>query len=114
MKKLLSLIIFLLFAIFAFSLNLKNPDSVTLKYYLGLEAQVDLYVVLIVPFIVGLLLGVLLMSISVFRNKMQVGKAKRELAKVEKEVQNLRVAPVSKPMPGSTSASETKSIENAN
>lgn len=105
MKKLLSLIIFLLFALFAFSLNLQNPGSITLKYYFGLEAQVDLYVVLLVPFVIGLLLGVLLMSITVFRNKMQAGKVKRKLAKVEKEVENLRAAPVSEPMPGSASSS---------
>lgn len=98
MKKLLSLILFLLFAVFAFSLNLKNPDSVTLNYYFGLQAQVDLYIVLLVPFVIGLLLGVLLMSLSVVRNKMVVGKTKRKLAKVEKEVQNLRAAPITDPM----------------
>ena len=38
------------------------------------------------------------MSFSVVRNKMQVGKTKRELAKVEKEVQNLRAAPITEPM----------------
>jgi len=90
--------LFLLFALFALSLNLKNPDSITLKYYFGLEAQVDLYIVLLVPFVFGLLLGVLLMSVSVFRNKMAVGKTKRKLVKVEKEVQNLRAAPMSDPM----------------
>ncbi len=98
MKKLLSIILFLLFAVFAFSLNLKNPDSVTLKYYFGLQAQVDLYIVLLVPFVIGLLLGLLLMSLSVVRNKMAVGKTKRKLAKVEKEVQNLRAAPITDPM----------------
>ena len=38
------------------------------------------------------------MSISVMRNKMQVGKTKRQLAKVEKEVQNLRAAPMTDPV----------------
>jgi len=38
------------------------------------------------------------MSFSIVRNKMQVGKTKRELAKIEKEVQNLRAAPITQPM----------------
>ncbi len=53
---------------------------------------------LAVPFAIGLLLGVVIMSVSVMRNKMKVGKTKRELSKVEKEVQNLRSAPITEPM----------------
>ena len=98
MKKILSIILFLVFALFALTLNLKNPDAVTLRYYFDLEREVDLFVVLLVPFVVGMLLGLLLMSLSVVRNKMQVGKTKRELARVEKEVQNLRSAPITQPM----------------
>ena len=98
MKKILSIILFLVFALFALTLNLKNPDAITLRYYFGFENQVDLFVVILVPFAIGMLLGVVLMSFSVVRNKLQVGKTKRELAKVEKEVQNLRAAPITEPM----------------
>ena len=100
MKKVLSLILFLLFFVFALTLNLKNPDAVTIKYYFGIEHEVELFIVLLIPFALGMLLGVLLMSLSVMKNKMKAGKTKRELAKVEKEVQNLRAAPISEPMPG--------------
>ncbi len=98
MKKVLSIIMFLVFALFALTLNLKNPDAVTLRYYFDIEREVDLFVVMLIPFVLGMLLGVLLMSFSVVRTKMQVGKTKRELAKVEKEVQNLRAAPITEPM----------------
>ncbi|MBL4672983.1 MAG: LapA family protein [Arenicella sp.] len=98
MKKVLSIILFLVFALFALTLNLKNPDAVTLRYYFDIEREVDLFVVLLVPFVVGMLLGILLMSFSVVRTKMQVGKTKRELAKVEKEVQNLRAAAIAEPV----------------
>ena len=53
---------------------------------------------IIVPFIIGLLGGVVIMSLSVMKNKLQVGKTKRQLNKVEKEVQNLRAAPMTAPM----------------
>lgn len=102
MKKLLALIILLLFTFFSYSFNRKNPDSVTLKYYFGIEAEVDMFLVLLVPFALGMILGVLLMSISVVRNKMQAGKAKRQLVKAEREVESLRVAPAAQPMPGSS------------
>ena len=102
MKKLLALLILLLFTFFSYSLNMKNPDSVTLKYYFGIEAEVDMFLVLLVPFALGMILGVLLMSISVVRNKMQASKAKRQLVKAEREVENLKVAPAAQPMPGSS------------
>lgn len=98
MKKILSIILFLVFALFALTLNLKNPDPVTLHYYFGLKGEFDLFIVILVPFLIGMVLGVLLMSFSIVRNKMQVSKTKRELAKIEKEVQNLRAAPITDPM----------------
>jgi len=98
MKTVLSIILFLVFALFALTLQLKNPDQVTLHYYFGLQKEIDLFVVLLVPFVVGMVLGVLVMSFSVVRNKVQVGKTKRELIKIEKEVQNLRAAPITDPM----------------
>lgn len=107
MKKILSLILFLLFFVFALTLNLKNPGAVTIKYYFGIEREVELFILLLIPFAIGMLLGVLLMSFSVMKNKMQAGKSKRELAKVEKEVQNLRAAPISEPMPGDTPATKS-------
>ena len=97
-KFIISLLLFLLFVVFAVTLNLKNPESITFNYYFGIKKELALYIVLIAPFIVGLLLGVILMSISVVRNKAQVGKAKRALSKVEKEVDNLRSAPITEPM----------------
>lgn len=93
MKRILTIILFLAFAVFALTLNLKNPDSVTLRYYFGFEKEFDLFLVLFIPFAFGVLLGVLLMSISVMKNKVQLGKAKRDVGKLEKEVDSLRVQP---------------------
>ncbi len=93
MKRILTLILFLVFAVFALTLNVQNPGSITLKYYFGFEREFDLFLVLLIPFVIGVILGVLLMSISVMRNKVQLGKAKRNLGKLEKEVQGLRAEP---------------------
>jgi len=100
MKKILSLVLFLLFFAFVLTLILKNSDLVTVKYYFGIEHEIQLFIVMLVPFGLGLLMGALLMSLSLMRTKMQAGKSKRQLAKVEKEVQNLRAAPITDPIPG--------------
>jgi putative membrane protein len=94
MKKLFYLIVFLFVAILAVTINLKNPQVVSFDYYFNIHFDAPLILVLTATFIMGLLLGWLLMSVSVFRNKRQVGKAKRELAKVEMEVENLRTMPI--------------------
>jgi len=94
MKKLFYIIIFLVFAAFAFTLNLSNPETIPVKYYFGISMDLPLFIVLMAPFFIGMVLGVLVMSLSVIKNKRQVGVAKKELSKVEKEVQNLRAMPI--------------------
>lgn len=94
MKRLLYLIVFLVVALFAFTLNFKNPDTILINYYFDIEWNVPLFVVLVAPFFVGMLLGILLMSVTVLKSKHQAGQTKRNLVKVEKEVQNLRAMPI--------------------
>lgn len=94
MKKLLYLIVFIVFALFAVTLNMKNPQAIPVNYYFGINWNVSLFWVIMLPFFVGMLLGVLVMGLSVFKNKRQVSKSKKALAKVEKEVEGLRAKPV--------------------
>jgi uncharacterized membrane protein YciS (DUF1049 family) len=94
MKRLLYLCFFLLFVLFAFTVNLKNPQMVTLNYYFDFHREAPLVLVLTATFVIGILLGWLFMSLSVIKNKRQLGKAKKALVKVETEVQNLRAMPL--------------------
>ncbi len=95
MKKLFyAVVVIIIFAI-AFTLNLKNPQALTLYYYFGIEWQTSLMWALTAAFGVGLLIGWLIMTVSVLKNKRQVGKAKKQLAKAEQEVENLRAMPIS-------------------
>ncbi|MEM7359303.1 MAG: LapA family protein [Pseudomonadota bacterium] len=94
MKRFVYLILFLIFALFALSINLKNPQTVTLLYYFDINWEAPLVLVLTVTFLVGLFLGWMFMSLSVIKNKRQVGKTRKQLAKVEKEVENLRAMPI--------------------
>jgi len=90
---------------------MKNPDSVTLTYFGGLKVEVELFLVLFTPFAIGMLLGVLIMSVSVLRNKLRAGTAARKLVKAEQEVDNLRSAQTVQAVPGTTSSN---GIESAN
>lgn len=94
MKKLFYIIIFLVFAAFAFTLNLSNPETISVKYYFGISLDLPLFMVLMAPFFIGMVLGVLVMSFTVIKNKRRVGVTKKALSKVEKEVQNLRAMPI--------------------
>ncbi len=98
MKLISSIVILLLVSVFAATVAMSNSGAVSIKYYFGFEKEVPIYLLITAPFVAGLIVGVAIMSISVMRNKMKVGKTKRELSKVEKEVQNLRSAPITEPM----------------
>lgn len=93
MKSILTIILFFAFAVFALTLNLQNPESVTLRYYFGFEQEFDLFLVLLIPFAFGIALGVLLMSLSLMKHKVQLGRVRRDAGKLEKEVQGLRTQP---------------------
>lgn len=94
MKKLILLPFVILIVLMALTLSLKNPQDVALNYYFGLSWEGPVALALILTFVFGLLIGWLLMSFSVLKNKRVVGKTKRQLAKVEKEVENLRAMPI--------------------
>jgi len=94
MKKLLYFVVFVVFALFAVTLYLKNPQTIPINYYFNVNWQASLFWVIMLPFFAGMLLGVLVMGLSVFKNKRQVGKSKKALAKVEKEVESLRAVPL--------------------
>ena len=94
MKKLIYLVLLLFFLVLVLTINLKNPQSVQLEYYFGIQWDGPLVWLLTITFCLGLLIGGLLMSVSVFKNKRVAGKTRKELAKVEREVENLRTMPI--------------------
>jgi len=95
MKKIVYIILFLIVVLFIITLNLQNPQLVTLNYYFDFHWQASLALVLMVTFLVGLVCGWLVMTLSVLKNKRRVGKTKKQLQKIEKEVENLRAMPIS-------------------
>ena len=94
MKKLFYGFVLAIFFLAALTLNIKNPQAVTIYYYFDWQWQTSLVLALTAAFAIGLLLGWLLMSVSVIKTRHQAGKTRKQLAKVEKEVENLRTMPI--------------------
>ena len=73
---------------------MRNPENILVNYYFGFEQSLPLVVVVLVPFIIGLLVGALFMSMALFKNKRSLKRTQKDLAKVEQEVSNLRAMPI--------------------
>ena len=68
-------VLFLLLLGFA----LKNDQPVVLRYFFGYEWQTSLVVVLLVFFTVGVVIGLLAMAGTLFRQRRELSSVKREL-----------------------------------
>lgn len=73
MRFLLWIIVFLL----ALSFAIKNTDNVSVRYYLGMEWNAPLVIVLLVVFCGGVIAGVAANLPYVFRLRREVGRLKR-------------------------------------
>jgi len=93
-KKIFLVLIFILCVLFSISLYLENPHAIEFNYYFDINWQVNFVVFLFSVFFTGALFGALLMSMSVFKQKIRTSAEHRKLLKVEKEVENLRALPL--------------------
>jgi uncharacterized integral membrane protein len=57
----------------------KNDQPVTLRYFFGYEWQSSLVIVLLIFFAAGTAIGVLAMLASVFRQRREIARLKREI-----------------------------------
>lgn len=86
--------VFLVVLCFVITVEIKNDSLIQVNYYWDLQYEVSVFLLLSIPFLTGLLLGVIVMSFSVFKHKRRNSVEKKKLAKVEKEVENLRALPL--------------------
>ncbi len=93
MKRIFNLLLILIFALLGFVLHLKNSEQVAFSFPF-IEWDAPLGLLLLLFFVIGVILGACLMSLSLMKSKLAGNKAKRQLAKVEKEVENLRAMPI--------------------
>jgi len=78
--KALTWIVRLLLFFAALTFALKNTDAVTVRYYLGLQWQAPLVLVLLIAFFLGGIAGVLLTLPPVVRLRRQVSRLRKHAA----------------------------------
>ncbi len=93
MRRLILLILALIVFGLALAMVLVNLDEVRVSYLFG-SVSLPLAVVLVAALVVGVALGVLSILPSVFKARVRARRAKSRLDTVEKEVHNLRHAPL--------------------
>ena len=94
MKLFFYLLLFVAIVAFGLTFSLKNPQLVEINYYPDIIISAPLVVVLLVTLLLGVVIGVLVMSMSQLRKRRQLSRAKKEILKLTEEVQNLRALPI--------------------
>ena len=94
MKRLFYLLLILILLVFGISFSLKNPEPVSISYYFGLGWSGPMSWLMLVVLAIGCLLGVLLTFTWALRSKRRLSKLKKEIRKMEQEVNNLRALPI--------------------
>ena len=94
MKRLFYLLLILILLVFGISFSLKNPQDVAISYYFGLGWSGPMSWLMLVVLAIGCLFGVLLTFTWVLRSKRRLSKVKKDIRKMEQEVNNLRALPI--------------------
>ncbi len=75
----------LLLFFFLFGFAVKNDHLVQLNFFFGAEWQLPLVFVILVTFAAGALLGITATFGSLLRQRREIGRLRRQLARVERE-----------------------------
>ena len=94
MKRLIYFLIALAALFLGVTFAFQNNQILSLKYYFGLHWTAPVSVVLLAAFATGIAIGFLAAARIVVRMQRQLVHARKEIAQVEKEVNNLRALPI--------------------
>ena len=93
MKRLINIIYYLSLGIFIVTFTLLNTQPVTVSYYFG-TFELDLLVVIVICFALGILIGVSAMIGKILKMRQDLSASDRKLKMAEKELENLRSLPL--------------------
>lgn len=94
MKFFIYLLLFTAIAVFGLTFTLKNAQPVELHYYPDLVLTAPLSIVLLATLVLGALIGMLVTWISILHKKRDLSRARKEISKLNQEIQNLRSIPI--------------------
>lgn len=93
MRRIITIILFLLVLILGAGFSAINLTPVDINYYLGV-LSLPLSVVIIVAIIMGTVLGALVLSTSIMRLKYENHRLRKKLTICEQEINSLRILPI--------------------
>ena len=92
MKRIISLVFFLIVLICGLFFGLLNADPVRVDYYFGAH-ELPLSLVLVVVLLAGAVCGVLAALGMIFRKNREIARLRKEIKIAGKELSNLRALP---------------------
>ena len=105
--RLLAWLIGLPVAVIAVVFAVSNRDTITIGIWpLGDGLAAPVYVVALIPFALGLLLGAGLAGLGTMRHRMRAGAHARRAQSLEREISRLKTAPPAIPAPTATRPTE--------
>lgn len=93
MRQLFAIILFIALLILSTVFALNNNQLIRIDYLFG-EADLALSTLIFWVALIGLLLGVLAMTIGLLKLRVKLKHCQNRLSKAEQELKNLRTAPV--------------------
>lgn len=94
MKMFFYLLLFVVIVVFGLTFSLKNPQLVELNYYPNIVVSAPLVVVMLVTLLLGMLIGILTTLLPQLRRHRELQLAKKEIRKLNKELQQQSPLPV--------------------
>lgn len=92
MKRIFSLVFFLIVLICGLFFGLLNAESVRIDYYFGAR-ELPLSLILVITLLVGAVCGVLAAFGLIFRKSREIARLRKEIKITGKELSNLRSLP---------------------
>ena len=83
MKKIINILLLLLFFVLAFTFAQKNQQLVSINYYGGLSTQTQLYLAIFASLGIGLILGYLISMAARLRTRGEMKKAQQQAKDAE-------------------------------
>lgn len=94
MRKIIAIILFVVVLVVSTVFALNNDQEVAVNYLFG-STELGLSLVVFWSGLCGLVLGILGMLVAVYKNRHRTNRIKKQLAKAEKELQQLRQQSIS-------------------
>jgi len=95
MKLFLYLLLFIAITAFGLTFSLKNPQTIEINYYPDIVLTAPLVIVMLVTLLLGMLIGMLTTLMPQLRRKRELLRAKKEIRKLGKELQQQSALPIS-------------------